>query len=64
MSQFLDNLKSNLEDRNIEIVFPEGTDPRVLTAAVELAETTYVKPIVLGTPQREGDFGTGARNTE
>ncbi|WP_342387996.1 phosphate acetyltransferase [Salinicoccus bachuensis] len=48
MSQFLENLKSNLEDRNIEIVFPEGTDPRILTAAVELAETTYVKPIVLG----------------
>ncbi len=48
MSNFLNNLKSNLEGKNVKIVFPEGTDPRILTAAVELAATTYVDPIVLG----------------
>ncbi|MFC3419139.1 phosphate acetyltransferase [Salinicoccus hispanicus] len=48
MSQFIENLKSNLEGKNIEIVFPEGNDPRVLRAAVELAETSYVKPVILG----------------
>ncbi|AKG75057.1 phosphate acetyltransferase [Salinicoccus halodurans] len=48
MSNFLNNLKSNLEGKNVKIVFPEGTDPRILTAAVELATTTYVDPIVLG----------------
>ncbi|WP_020007593.1 phosphate acetyltransferase [Salinicoccus albus] len=48
MSNFLSDLKSNLEGKNVKIVFPEGTDPRILTAAVELEETTYVHPIVLG----------------
>lgn len=48
MSQFIENLKSNLEGKNVEIVFPEGNDPRVLRAAVELAETSYVKPVILG----------------
>ncbi|WP_411842911.1 phosphate acetyltransferase [Salinicoccus sp. HZC-1] len=48
MSNFLNNLKSNLEGKNVKIVFPEGTDQRILTAAVELAATTYVDPIVLG----------------
>lgn len=48
MSNFLNNLKSDLEGKNVKIVFPEGKDPRILTAAVELATTTYVDPIVLG----------------
>lgn len=48
MSQFLNNLKANLEDKNVRVVFPEGTDQRILTAAAELQQTTYVHPIVLG----------------
>ncbi|MFB9861207.1 phosphate acetyltransferase [Salinicoccus siamensis] len=48
MSKFLKDLKSNLEGKNVKIVFPEGSDKRILTAAVELADTTYVQPIVLG----------------
>jgi phosphate acetyltransferase len=48
MSQFLNSLKENLEGKNVKIVFPEGTDRRILNAAVELHETSYVHPIVLG----------------
>lgn len=48
MSKFLKDLKLNLEGKNVKIVFPEGNDQRILTAAVELADTTYVQPIVLG----------------
>lgn len=48
MSQFLDKLKANLEGQKVRVVFPEGIDRRILTAAVELNETSYVHPIVLG----------------
>ncbi|MFD2830539.1 phosphate acetyltransferase [Corticicoccus populi] len=48
MSQFLNSLKANLEGQNVKIVLPEGTDARILNAAVELNNTTYVHPIVLG----------------
>ncbi len=48
MSQFLDKLKANLDGKNVRVVFPEGVDLRILTAAIELNRTSYVHPIVLG----------------
>lgn len=51
MSQLLDDLKKNLEGQNVKIVLPEGTDSRILKAAIELHHTTYVHPIVLGSKE-------------
>lgn len=41
-------VKENLQGHSKSIVLPEGTDERVLQAAVRLAEEGIVKPILLG----------------
>lgn len=43
-----DSLKQKITGKNLKIVFPEGTDARVLGAAVRLAVDGLIKPIVLG----------------
>lgn len=48
MSKFIKDLKNNLNGENIRIVFPEGTDKRILTAAAGHLENSYVHPIVIG----------------
>ncbi|HJG32560.1 MAG TPA: phosphate acetyltransferase, partial [Jeotgalicoccus aerolatus] len=48
MSKFITDLKNNLNGENIKIVFPEGTDKRILTAAAEHLKHDYVHPIVIG----------------
>lgn len=48
MSSLLDVLKEKLSGQNVRIVLPEGEDERVLTAAVDLQQSDYVTPIVLG----------------
>lgn len=46
--KLIDEMKKQLSGRQVKIVFPEGTDRRVLRASVRLSETDYVQPIVLG----------------
>lgn len=48
MANLLDVLKGKLEGKNVRIVLPEGTDERVIQAAVELSSSNYVTPVVLG----------------
>lgn len=48
MKYLFDELKEKLENKKVEIVFPEGDDIRVLGACVELNKTSYIKPIVIG----------------
>ncbi|MCK1975974.1 phosphate acetyltransferase [Jeotgalicoccus huakuii] len=48
MSNFITNLKNNLHGEKIKIVFPEGIDKRILTAASQHSKDSYVHPIVLG----------------
>lgn len=43
-----EEIKEKLAGKNVSIVLPEGKDIRVLTAAVELSQGTYVKPVVIG----------------
>ncbi|KRO16587.1 phosphate acetyltransferase [Lacticaseibacillus saniviri] len=45
-----DSLKAKISGKQIKIVFPEGTEPRILGAAVRLATDSLVQPIVLGNP--------------
>lgn len=41
-------IKSRLKGKNKSIVFPEGTDIRILSAAVKLKKEGYIKPVLLG----------------
>ncbi|WP_262316634.1 phosphate acetyltransferase [Lacticaseibacillus parakribbianus] len=43
-----DSLKQKISGKNLTIVFPEGTDPRIIGAAVRLAADGLIKPIILG----------------
>jgi phosphate acetyltransferase len=51
MANLLDVLKDKLQGKNVKIVLPEGTDERVLQAAVELQASDFVSPIVLGSTE-------------
>lgn len=44
------SLSQKIEGKNIKIVYPEATDPRVLGAAVRLTSDGLVEPILLGNP--------------
>lgn len=43
-----DSLKEKIRGKNISLVFPEGDDTRIVTAAVRLAKEKLVHPVVLG----------------
>ena len=48
MSDLFTSLKEKLTGKDIKIVFPEGTDERILTSASRLAAEQIVKPILVG----------------
>lgn len=43
-----ESLKSKIDGKNLTIVFPEGSEPRILGAAVRLAKENILKPILIG----------------
>lgn len=48
MRSLFDILKEKISGKNITLAFPEGTDPRVLTAAGRLKIERLAEPIILG----------------
>lgn len=48
MSDLFEVLKQKISGHNLKIVFPEGTDERILTAASRLASEKILVPILLG----------------
>lgn len=44
----LENARESIEGKNLKIVLPEGSDPRVLAAALRHKEEGLLTPIVLG----------------
>ncbi|WP_017381759.1 phosphate acetyltransferase [Paenisporosarcina sp. TG-14] len=48
MTNFFDNIKQTITGKHIKIVLPEGTDERVLQAAVKLQREGIVTPILIG----------------
>ncbi|MGL3152525.1 phosphate acetyltransferase [Enterococcus faecalis] len=46
--ELFDSLKFKVVRRNIKIVFPEATDPRILGAAARLKSDELVEPILIG----------------
>ena len=49
---FIEELKGRLTGEPVRIVFPEGEDPRVVTAAAKIAEDGFAVPILVGTDQQ------------
>lgn len=52
MSTFLNELRDRASESVRKIVFPEGTDGRVIEAAVRLQRQSLVEPILLGPPDK------------
>ncbi|MFW6080120.1 MAG: phosphate acetyltransferase, partial [Gemmatimonadota bacterium] len=49
---FLDRLRERARTAGRRIVFPEGTDPRILEAAARLERDGLVRPVVLGPSEK------------
>lgn len=45
-----ESLKSKIKGKNIRIVFPEATDPRILGAVVRLKREDLLEPVLVGNP--------------
>ncbi|WP_075618425.1 phosphate acetyltransferase [Paenisporosarcina indica] len=48
MTNLFDEIRQALADKNVKIVLPEGTDERVLQAALRLTHEGIVTPILIG----------------
>lgn len=48
MSEFFDTVKQKVRGHNKTIVFPEGLDERILTAASRLASEEVIRPVLIG----------------
>jgi phosphate acetyltransferase len=68
MSDLFDTLKEKITGNNLRIVFPEGLDERILTAAGRLAEEKLVTPILIGEieqiQEKADKFGVSLKNAE
>ncbi|HIX01191.1 MAG TPA: phosphate acetyltransferase [Candidatus Ligilactobacillus excrementigallinarum] len=47
----IDQLKQKIEGKHIKVVYPEGSDERIVKAAVRLAQDNLADPIILGTKE-------------
>ncbi|QWQ38254.1 phosphate acetyltransferase [Gemella sp. zg-570] len=52
-----EEIQEKLEGKKVRIVFPEGNDKRILSAAVRLSLTTHLQPVVLGKPEELKELG-------
>lgn len=48
MSNLFEEIKDKLKGSNLSIVLPEGTDERIIKAALKLKEDGIIQPIVIG----------------
>ena len=56
-TSFLSGLTGRARKLNKTIVFPEGSDPRVVEAAARLARDGVVRPVLVGTPPSPAPAG-------
>ena len=62
-----EEMKEYLKGKNINIVFPEGEDPRIQGAVVRLYNDGYMNPILLGKKeeiQKSKELKLLEKNTE
>ncbi len=68
MSDLFNELKEKLNGENVKIVFPEGLDERVLSAAGRLAAEKLITPILIGNIQaieaKAKELGLSLENAE
>ncbi|WP_138420485.1 phosphate acetyltransferase [Aquibacillus sediminis] len=68
MSNLFDNLTAKLKENGRRIVFPEGLDERIITAASRLGTEGIVVPVLLGNEeevkQKASEIGVDVSNTE
>jgi len=48
MANIMSQLKEKISGKNIKIVFPESSDPRIVEAAIRLKEEGLIYPILIG----------------
>lgn len=58
MSHLFDQITNQLKNENKTIVFPEGRDERIVTAASQLGNNEIVKPILLGNKEAINEKAT------
>ena len=68
MSDLFATLKDNLKGKNVKIVFPEGLDERIISAASRLAEEQILIPILIGNEEeiqgKASELGLSLENVE
>lgn len=52
--QLIESLKAQIEGKNIRIVLPEGTEPRILEAASRLHSESILVPVLIGSKEEIG----------
>lgn len=52
MSNLFEEVKSQVSGKNKSIVFPEGLDERIITAASRLGKEGIIQPILIGSPDQ------------
>ncbi|WHZ32286.1 phosphate acetyltransferase [Desemzia incerta] len=66
--ELFESLKSKVLGKNVRVVFPEGTEPRILGAVVRLQAENLVRPVLLGNveeiKQSAKDHGFDVENIE
>ncbi|GAA6236755.1 phosphate acetyltransferase [Apilactobacillus micheneri] len=64
MSNLFDGLRNDIKGKNKKIVFPEGSDERIIEAAVRLASEDLITPILLGNNTDISKHANGADLSE
>ena len=54
-----DNLVAGLKKRHTTLVFTEGADPRILSAAARLKREGVAEPLLIGSPEEVRDTAKG-----
>ena len=54
-----DNLVAGLKKRHTTLVFTEGADPRILSAAARLKREGIAEPLLIGSPEEVRDTAKG-----
>ncbi|WNF37240.1 phosphate acetyltransferase [Bacillaceae bacterium IKA-2] len=68
MSGLFEQIEENVKNQFPTIVFPEGTDERILEAAIKLGDSKVLHPVLVGSHQaiekKAGELGMSLANVE
>ena len=49
--ELIESLSAKIKGKKVRIVFPEGSEPRILGAVVRLASEDLIQPVLIGNPE-------------